>query len=92
LQGNAQTVVKLSKKGGFHYFAVWLRLSSPLCSRGFMLLPRWWVVERNLAWLARLSLLARDCEQLPETLAGLPYLAFVILMLTRVVELAVQSS
>jgi transposase len=60
--------------------------------RGFVLLPRRWVVERSFAWAARFRRLARDYERLPETLAGLHYLAFVILMLKRVVEAALQSS
>lgn len=60
--------------------------------RGFVLLPRRWVVERSFAWAARFRRLARDYERLPETLAGLHYLAFVILMLKRVVEVAFQSS
>ena len=60
--------------------------------RGFVLLPRRWVVERSFAWAARFRRLARDYERLPETLAGLHYLAFVILMLKRVVDAALQSS
>ena len=50
---------------------------------GFVLLPRRWVVERSFAWLARLRRLARDYERLPETLAGLHFLAFSMLMLRR---------
>ena len=38
---------------------------------GFMLLPRRWVVERDLAWMARFRRLALDYECLAETLAGL---------------------
>jgi transposase len=53
--------------------------------RGFVLLPRRWVVERSNAWLARFRRLARDYERLPETLAGLHFLAFAMLMLTRFV-------
>jgi transposase len=64
----------------------------PEAKRGFVLLPRRWVVERSFAWAARFRRLARDYERLPETLAGLHYLAFVILMLKRVVEVAIQSS
>jgi transposase len=30
--------------------------------RGFVLLPRRWVVERSFAWLARFRRLARDYE------------------------------
>ena len=48
-----------------------------------MLLPRRWVVERSFAWTTRFRRLARDYERLPETLAGLHFLAFAILMLGR---------
>jgi len=51
--------------------------------RGFVLLPRRWVVERSFAWLARFRRLARDYERLPETLAGLHFVAFAFLMLKR---------
>lgn len=51
--------------------------------RGFVLLPRRWVVERSFGWTARFRRLARDYERLPETLAGLHYLAFACLMLKR---------
>jgi transposase len=50
---------------------------------GFILLPRRWVVERDFAWAARFRRLARDYERLPETLAGLHFVAFVCLMLQR---------
>src|SRR5205814_686214 len=51
--------------------------------RGFVLLPRRWVVERSFAWAARFRRLARDYERLPETLAGLHFVAFACLMLHR---------
>ena len=51
--------------------------------RGFVLLPRHWVVERSFAWTARFRRLARDYERLPQTLAGLHYIAFACLMLHR---------
>ena len=54
--------------------------------KGFVLLPRRWVVERSFGWAARFRRLARDYERLPETLAGLHFLAFAILMLRRVIE------
>ena len=56
--------------------------------RGFVLLPRRWVVERSFAWAARFRRLARDYERLPETLAGLHLVAFAILMAARFVQLA----
>lgn len=59
----------------------------PEAKRGFVLLPRRWVVERSFGWMARFRRLARDYERLPETLAGLHYLAFVILMLKNVVKI-----
>lgn len=52
--------------------------------RGFVLLPRRWVVERSFAWAARFRRLARDYERLPATLAGYHWLAFVTLMLATV--------
>jgi transposase len=51
--------------------------------RGFVRLPRRWVVERSFAWAARFRRLARDYERLPQTLAGLHFVAFACLMLTR---------
>jgi transposase len=60
----------------------------PEAKRGFVLLPRRWVVERSFAWMARCRRLARDYERLPETLAGLHMVAFVILMLRRAGDLA----
>ena len=49
--------------------------------RGFVLLPRRWVVERSFAWASRFRRLARDYERLPQTVAGLHWLAFLTLML-----------
>jgi transposase len=53
----------------------------PEAKHGFVLLPRRWVVERSFAWTARFRRLARDFERTPETLRGLHFLAFAILML-----------
>lgn len=55
--------------------------------RGFVLLPRRWVVERSFAWAVRFRRLARDYERLPQTLAGFHYPAFVCLMLHRIVPI-----
>jgi transposase len=59
----------------------------PEAKKGFVLLPRRWVVERSFAWAARFRRLARDYERLPETLAGLTYLAFALVMLKNFVHL-----
>src|ERR671916_209212 len=53
----------------------------PEAKRGFVLLPRRWVVERTFAWATRFRRLARDYERLPETVKGLHFLAFTCLML-----------
>jgi transposase len=58
----------------------------PEAKKGFVLLPRRWVVERSFGWAARFRRLARDYERLPETLAGLHYLAFAMLMLKNFVQ------
>jgi transposase len=57
----------------------------PEAKRGFVLLPKRWVIERSFGWVARFRRLARDYERLPETLAGLHFLAFVIVLLHRFV-------
>lgn len=49
--------------------------------RGFVLLPRRWVVERTFAWAARFRRLARDYERLATTLAGYHWLALLTLLL-----------
>ena len=58
-------------------------VSLPEAKRGFVLLPRRWVVERSFAWAARFRRLARDYERLPETVVGLHFVAFACLMLHR---------
>ena len=60
--------------------------------RGFVLLPRRWVVERSFGWLARFRRLARDYERLAQSLAGLHLVAFAILMATQLVRLLAQGA
>jgi transposase len=62
----------------------------PEAKRGFVLLPRRWVVERSFAWAARFRRLARDYERLPETFAGLHFVAFACLMLRRLGTVVAQ--
>jgi transposase len=58
----------------------------PEAKRGFVLLPRRWVVERSFAWLARFRRLARDYERLADTLRGLHFVAFACVMLRRLMS------
>ncbi len=60
--------------------------------RGFVLLPRRWVVERSFAWAARFRRLAKDYERLPTTLAGLHFVAYVCLMVRNLMEVVRQSA
>jgi transposase len=56
----------------------------PAAKRGFVLLPRRWVIERGFAWTGRFRRLARDYERLQTTLEGLHYVAFALLALNAV--------
>ena len=53
----------------------------PEAKRGFVLLPRRWVVERSFAWATRCRRLVKDYERYAETLAGFHVIAFVGYML-----------
>ena len=53
--------------------------------RGFVLLPRRWVVERSFGWLGRFRRLARDYERLSETPAGWHWLTFLGILLPRTI-------
>lgn len=64
----------------------------PEAKRGFVLLPRRWVVERSLGWAARFRRLAKDYERLTETLEGMHYVAFSFLMLRKAEPLFCWSS
>jgi transposase len=64
----------------------------PSAKHGFVLLPRRWVVERSFGWMARFRRLARDYERLSETLVGLHFVAFSMLMAHRYLTLTAGSS
>jgi len=52
--------------------------------RGFVLLPRRWVVERTFGWLGRFRRLTRDYERLAQLLEGWHWLAFLTLIVRQV--------
>jgi transposase len=64
----------------------------PDAKRDFVLLPRRWVAERSFAWATRFRRLARDYERLPETPAGLHFVAFAMLLAARFVQLLPSST
>ena len=59
---------------------------------GFVLLPRRWVVERDFAWASRFRRLVKDYERLPETLAGLHFVAFACLFLQQAAGILLTGS
>lgn len=64
----------------------------PEAKKGFVLLPRRWVVERSFGWMSRFRRLVRDYERLAGTLAGFHLIAFAMLMVKQFVEFRFQSA
>jgi transposase len=59
----------------------------PEAKRGFVLLPRRWVVERSFAWATRCRRLVKDYERYATTLAGFHVGAFVGYVLKQALTL-----
>lgn len=55
----------------------------PEAKRGFVPLPRRWVVERSFAWATRFRRLVKDYERYAQTLAGLHIVAFACLLMKQ---------
>ncbi len=51
--------------------------------RGFVVLPRRWIVERTFAWLSQVRRLSKDYEELPTTSEAMIYVTMIRLMLRR---------
>ncbi len=66
-------------------------VKAPEAKRGFVLLPRRWVVERSLAWATRCRRLVKDYERYASTLAGLHMVAFVCDMLSKIERIIISS-
>jgi putative transposase len=58
----------------------------PTGQKGFVLVPRRWVVERTFAWLGRYRRLSKDYEYYCETQQTLIYLAMSHIMLRRLAK------
>lgn len=52
-------------------------------TKGFIVLPRRWVVERTIGWISRWRRLSKDYEHLPEVSEAMVTLAMIRLMLHR---------
>ena len=59
----------------------------PDVTRGFVLLPRRWVVERDFGWMSRFRRLARDQERLADVLKGFHLIASTMLMWKQVLPI-----
>ncbi len=61
--------------------------------KGFVVLPRRWVVERTFAWITQCRRLGKDYETQPETSEALIYLAMTRLMLQRLapIDLCIEK-
>ena len=54
--------------------------------KGFVVLPRRWIVERTFGWLGRCRRLAKDYENRTRTAAAFLVMALIRLMLRRIVR------
>ncbi len=63
----------------------------PEAKRGFVLLPRRWVVERSFAWATHFRRRVKDHEGYASAPAGLHLVAFLCLMLRKPALLATRS-
>jgi putative transposase len=60
----------------------------PVKAKGFVVLPKRWIVERTIAWLARYRRHSKDYERNPETSEAMIYIAMINLMSRRLARKA----
>jgi transposase len=61
-------------------------------AKGFVVLPRRWVVERTLAWITRCRRTVRDYERLPEHHQAMVYWSMIIIMTRRLARQQTPST
>jgi transposase len=60
-------------------------------AKGFVVLPKRWIVERTLAWLGRCRRLAKHVENLARSALAFLRLAMIRLMMRRIARLQLQQ-
>jgi transposase len=60
-------------------------------ARGFVVLPKRWIVERTFGWLGRCRRLAKDFEHLTRTQLAFVQLAMIRLMMRRIATASTHS-
>ena len=58
----------------------------PVEAKGFVVLPKRWIVERTFAWLTRYRRLSKDYERLTENSEAVIYIAMIELMSKRLAK------
>jgi putative transposase len=57
-------------------------------TKGFIVIPKRWIVERTLGWLNRYRRLSKDYEYLPQTSETVTRVAMIHLMIRRLARMA----
>jgi putative transposase len=58
----------------------------PVGVKGFVVLPKRWIVERTFAWLARYRRYSKDYEKTVESSEAFAYIAMISLMSNRLAK------
>ena len=58
-------------------------VNRPVGAKGFVVLPKRWIVERTFAWIGRCRRNSKDYERNPETSEAMIQITMIALMLRR---------